>query len=321
MALARALDTLLDRLVVPGYSRIGYAVRKRVDWPETPAPGALEGRTVAITGANSGLGLAATLGAARLGAQVRMLCRDPAKGERAREQIERAVPDARLVVDECDLSDPKSVRAAAAAIRKEHAGLHGLVHNAGVLPPERTETADGHELAVATHVLGPHLLTAELRDVLAGEPDARVIFVSSGGMYAQRLRSDDPEFHRGQYDGVAAYARTKRMQVVLAQLWAAQLAEQHVAVHAMHPGWADTPGVTESLPRFARFAGPLLRTPEQGADTIVWLLAADEPGRTSGLFWHDRRPRPTSYLPLTRHSAAQAAAFWDYCSTATGVTV
>jgi len=321
MALARALDTLLDRLVVPGYSRIGYAVRRRVGWPDEPNPQALQGRAVAITGANSGLGLATALGAARLGAQVRLLCRDTAKGERARQQIERAVPTAQVVVDECDLSDPKSIRAAATTIRKEHAGLHGLVHNAGVLPPERTETADGHELTVATHVLGPHLLTAELRTVLAGEPDARVIFVSSGGMYAQRLHSDDPEFHRGQYDGVAAYARTKRMQVVLAQLWAAQLADQRVAVHAMHPGWADTPGVTESLPRFARFAGPLLRTPEEGADTIVWLLAADEPGRTSGLFWHDRRPRPTSYVPLTRHSAAQAAAFWDYCSTATGVTV
>jgi len=320
MALARALDTLLDRLVVPGYSRIGYAVRRRVDWPPAPRPDALDGRTVAITGANSGLGLAATIGAARLGAQVRMLCRDVERGERARRQVLRDCPGAHVVVDECDLSDAKSVRAAAAVIRKEHAGLHGLVHNAGVLPPQRTETADGHELTVATHVLGPHLLTAELRAVLAGEPDARVIFVSSGGMYAQRLRSDDPEFHRGEYDGVTAYARTKRMQVVLAQLWAEQLAEQHVAVHAMHPGWADTPGVTESLPRFARFAGPLLRTPEQGADTIVWLMAADEPGRTSGLFWHDRRPRPTSYVPLTRHSAAQAAAFWEYCNTATGVT-
>ena len=321
MALARALDTLLDRLVVPGYSRIGYAVRRRIDWPLTPRPDALQGRTVAITGANSGLGLAATIGAARLGAQVRMLCRDVARGERARDRVLRECPQAHLVVDECDLGDPKSVRAAAAVIRKEHAGLHGLVHNAGVLPPQRTETADGHELTVATHVLGPHLLTAELRAVLAGEPDAQVIFVSSGGMYAQRLRSDDPEFHRGEYDGVTAYARTKRMQVVLAQLWAEQLAEQHVAVHAMHPGWADTPGVTESLPRFARFAGPLLRTPEQGADTIVWLLAAEAPGRTTGLFWHDRRPRPTSYVPLTRNSAAQAAAFWDYCSTATGVTV
>ena len=321
MALARALDTLLDRLVVPGYSRLGYAVRRRTGWPPDPPKDALAGRTVAITGANSGLGLATAIGAARLGARVRMLCRDTARGERARQQVLRAWPRAEVVVDECDVSDPKSVRAAAAAIRNEHAGLHGLVHNAGVLPPQRTENADGHELTVATHVLGPHLLTAELRTVLAGEPDARVIFVSSGGMYAQRLRSDDPEYHEGEFDGVAAYARTKRMQVVLAQLWAAELAEQHVAVHAMHPGWADTPGVTDSLPRFARLAGPLLRTPAEGADTIVWLLAADEPGRTTGLFWHDRRPRPTSYLPLTRHSATQAAAFWDYCCAATGVPV
>jgi dehydrogenase/reductase SDR family member 12 len=317
MRVARGLDTLLDRLVVPGYSRLGYAAR-RSWWPADPEPGALDGRTVLITGANSGLGTATALGAARLGASVRMLCRDTRRGEQARAEILRAYPGARLKVDGCDLSDLKSVRAAAAALRNEIPGLHALVHNAGVLPESRIVTPEGHELAVATHVLGPHLLTAELRPALAAEGDARVVFMSSGGMYAQRLRSDDPEFHEGEFDGTTAYARTKRMQVVLAQLWADRLADQHVAVHAMHPGWADTPGLTDSLPRFARLARPVLRTAEQGADTAVWLLAADDPGRTTGLFWHDRRPRPTSYLPVTRHTAAQADAFWDYCVAATG---
>jgi dehydrogenase/reductase SDR family member 12 len=319
MMLAGVVDGLLDRLVVPGYSRIGYSLR-RSWWAADPRPDALRGRTVAITGANAGIGRASVLGAVRLGASVRMLCRDPARAEQARAGILRDHPGADLTVDVCDLSDLKSVRAAAAELRNQIPGLHALVHNAGVLPDTRTVTAEGHELAVATHVLGPHLLTAELRPVLAAEGDARVIFVSSGGMYAQRLRSDDPEFHEGEFTGATAYARTKRMQVVLAQLWAQRLAEQHVAVHAMHPGWARTQGVTDSLPRFARLAGPILRTAEQGADTVVWLMAADEPGRTTGLFWHDRRPRPTSYVPLTRHTLDQAEAFRDYCTAATGVS-
>jgi dehydrogenase/reductase SDR family protein 12 len=110
------------------------------------------------------------------------------------------------------------------------------------------------------------------------------------------------------------------MQVVLAELWAKRLADRHVAVHAMHPGWADTPGVTDSLPRFAKVAAPILRTAEQGADTIVWLLGSEDAAQTTGRFWHDRRPRPTSYVPLTRHRAAEAAAFWDYCVAATGVS-
>jgi dehydrogenase/reductase SDR family protein 12 len=318
MSLSRLIDTLLDRTIVPGYSRLGYMVR-RSWWPADLPAGALEGRTVAITGANSGLGQATAVGAARLGATVRMLCRDSRRGEAARAEVVATCPNADVVVDQCDLSNLKSVRAAAAHLRNELPGLHALVHNAGVLPPKRTETPEGHELTVATHVLGPHLLTSELRPALAAQGDARVVFVSSGGMYAQRLRSDDPEFYEGEYDGSTAYARTKRMQVVLAQLWGQRLADQQIAVHAMHPGWADTPGITDSLPHFAKLDGPILRTPDQGADTIVWLLAADEAGASTGLFWHDRRPRPTSYLPFTRPRAAEVAAFWDYCRAATGV--
>lgn len=313
MALTSLLDSLLDRAIVPGYSRVGYVLR-RTWWAADIPPGALTGHTVAITGANSGLGKATALGAARLGASVRLLCRDLERGRRAREDIVRQCAGAEIVVDECDLSDLKSVRAAASRLRDELPAVHALVHNAGVLPPERTETADGHELAVATHVLGPHLLTAELRPLLAAVTGARVIFVSSGGMYAQRLRIDDPEFLEGDYDGTAAYARTKRMQVVLAELWAQRLAEAGIAVHAMHPGWARTPGITDSLPRFAKVVGPILRSAEEGADTAVWLLAAEAAGATTGLFWHDRRPRPTSYLPFTRNTPDEAEKLWDYCA-------
>ena len=310
----RVVDTLLDRTIVPGYSRVGYAVRRRW-WDEELEPGDLDGHTVAITGANSGLGLATALGAARLGAAVRLLCRDAGRGDAARAEIVAACPGASVVVDVCDLSSLASVTAAAARLRTDLPSLRALVHNAGVLPPERTETPEGHELTVATHVLGPHLLTSELRPLLSADTDARVVFVSSGGMYTQPLRIDDPEFQLGDYDGTVSYARTKRMQVVLAQLWAEHL--PGVSVHAMHPGWAQTRGITDSLPRFARVVGPILRSADEGADTAVWLMAAGWPGTTTGLFWHDRRPRPTSYLPFTRHSTQEAQRLWDYCAVST----
>ena len=98
------------------------------------------------------------------------------------------------------------------------------------------------------------------------------------------------------------YARTKRAEVILTEIWAEQLAGTGVVVHAMHPGWSDTPGVRSSLPRFYAVTRPLLRTPAEGADTIVWLGAAAEPGRSSGRFWHDRRPRPTHRLRWTRET-------------------
>lgn len=316
--LTRGLDVALDRLVVPGYTRIGPALR-RTWWPADPPADALAGSVVAVTGANSGLGKATALGAARLGAEVRMLCRSVDRGAAARDEILREVPGAVLHVDECDLSSLEAVREVGAELARQVPSLHALVHNAGVMPPERTETPEGHELTLATHVLGPHILTEALRGSLAADGDGRVVFVSSGGMYTQSLDSEDPEFTRGPYTPTAAYARTKRMQVHLAEAWARELARDGVSAHSSHPGWADTPGVQTSLPGFSKALGPLLRSPESGADTTVWLLAAPEGHRTTGLFWHDRAPRPTHHVSRPAPSAEQVRRLWRFCVETTGV--
>jgi hypothetical protein len=117
---------------------------------------------------------------------------------------------------------------------------------------------------------------------------------------------DDLRSEPGDYDGAAVYARTKRAEVIFTELWAERLAGTGIFVHSMHPGWADTPGLASSLPGFHRLAKPLLRTPEQGADTIVFLGAAGEPARSSGLLWHDRRPRPTHRVAWTPRDAPGA---------------
>lgn len=313
----RVLDTALDRAVVPGYSKIGYSVRSRF-WPADPPPGALEGHTALVTGANSGLGKATVAGLARLGATVHMVVRDREKGTAARAEVLAVEPDAHLEVEVCDVADLTSVRAFAEEFLAAHGSLDVLIHNAGTLPPRRAETADGNEVTVATHVFGPFLLTALLRPALA-QARGRVVFVTSGGMYTAPLRVDDPQSALGAFSGTRAYARTKRMQVVLAEQWAAQLDSDGVVVHSMHPGWADTPGVTASLPGFNRVMGPLLRSPDQGADTVVWLAGAPEPARMTGRFWHDRRDRPTHLAPWTRERPEQRAALWDLCVARTGV--
>jgi NAD(P)-dependent dehydrogenase (short-subunit alcohol dehydrogenase family) len=317
---SRGLDLVLDRSVVLGYTRIGPAVR-RTWWPDDPAPGALAGTVVAVTGANSGLGKATVLGAARLGAEVRMLCRDVDRGNAARREILLEVPDAILHVDRCDLSDLGAVREAGAELARKVPRLRALVHNAGIMPPERTETPEGHEMTLATHVLGPHVLTDALRAPLAAEGNGRVVFVVSGGMYTQPLHIEDPEYTRGAYKPATAYARTKRMQVHLTQEWARELADEGVTVHSMHPGWSDTPGVQTSLPTFRRITGPLLRSAEEGADTTVWLLAAPEAHEHTGLLWHDRRPRPTSYLSRTEPTPDQVRRLWDFVVATTRVPV
>jgi NAD(P)-dependent dehydrogenase (short-subunit alcohol dehydrogenase family) len=138
-------------------------------------------------------------------------------------------------------------------------------------------------------------------------------------MYTQKLDTSDIEYTRGDYSGTTAYARTKRMEVHLAEEWARRLAGEGVAAHSTHPGWAATPGLTEALPGFTRLVRPLLRTAESGADTTVWLLAAPEGHATSGMFWHDRAPRPTSHITHAAPSAEEVRHLWEAVVDTTGV--
>lgn len=314
--LARAVDAALDRSVVLGYTTIGLAVRRALPgWPADPPPGALVGRHVLVTGASSGLGTATAEGLAALGATVHLLVRDEAKGSAVADRIRAAHPGSVLRLWRCDVADLDDVRRFAAAFTDEVAALHAVVHNAGVMPPTRTESPQGHELSMAVHLIGPVVMTEALRGVLAG---GRVVLVSSGGMYAQRLPADDPDFVRGDYSPTTAYARSKRWQVEMAPFLADRWAADGITVATMHPGWADTPGVQESLPRFRTITRPVLRDDRQGADTSVW-LAAVEPSPPTGRFWHDRVERPTSLLPSTRADAQTLDRAWGWLRIAAGL--
>ena len=295
-AASRLVDTALDRSVVLGFSSVGPAVRRRLPgWPADPAPGSLTGTVAAVTGATSGLGLATARGLAALGATVHLVVRDEEKGRRVRDELFAAVPGASVVVDRCDLGDLDDVRSLGERLAGELERLDVLVHNAGAMPPERTESPQGHELTMSLHVLAPVLLTDLLAPVLGD--DARVLFVTSGGMYGQRLVEDDLEYERGDYSPTTAYARSKRLQVELLPLL--QRRWPSTSVYATHPGWADTPGVQTSLPRFRQVMRPVLRDADGGAETTVW-LAATEPAPDGGTLWHDRRQRSFHLLPTTR---------------------
>lgn len=305
---AGLLDTVLDRTVAPGYSRAGFAVRRRLPgWPADPAPDALAGRHALVTGASSGLGTQTAGELAGLGAHVHLVVRDRAKGEGVRAELASVHGD-RFTVHVCDLGDLDAVSALADDLVAADLPLAALVHNAGALPAERTESPQGHELTMALHVLSPVLLTERLAPGLAAHR-TRVVLVTSGGMYAQRLRDDDPEYLQGEYSGTTAYARSKRVQVellpVLQRRWA------QLGVYATHPGWADTPGVLESLPRFHALTRPVLRDLHQGADTTVWLCAVD-PAPEGGSLWHDRRQRPVALTRTTRSTPDQVDRVWTW---------
>jgi len=160
----------------------------------------------------------------------------------------------------------------------------------------------------ALHVLGPVALTEALLPRLRGSVrEPRVIFITSGGMYTQALHLDDLEYTQGKYSGATAYARSKRAQVELLETFSRAWAP--VRVYATHPGWADTPGVQDSLPAFRAATKPILRDAAAGADTTVWLSAVQPAPRTATL-WHDRHSRPTHMLPTTPASRGDRARLW-----------
>ncbi len=307
------LDRALDRTVLPGYSRVGYRLRGL--GRDEPFRGRLHGKTALVTGGSSGIGEAICEGFATAGCRVGMLVRDRARGEEAVTRIGSRVPAASeaIGVEACDLSDLSAIRRFAEAFQARDECLDLLVHNAAVLPAARTYTQEGIELTFATNVLGPFLLTSLLLPALLAARESRVIAVSSGGMYTARLDSTDPQLDDQPFDGSRFYAHTKRAQVALNRSWAERVPAERIAFHAMHPGWADTPGLRSSLPRFRRAMRPLLRDARQGADTVIWLGTTPKLVPATCGFWHDRVPRPEHRLRSTKETAEDRGRLWREC--------
>jgi dehydrogenase/reductase SDR family protein 12 len=289
-------DVLLEATIAGSWSRAGILARRAIGpWPEPPR---IDGATVVVTGASSGIGRAAAGQLAALGAEVVLVGRDRARLAEAADASggEAIVAD---LVERAQLDE---------LVRRlsERKRIDGVVHNAGALFPERRTDPDGVELTVATHVLAPFRLARALKPRLAG---AVSVVVSSGGMYTARLEMDQLEMPPGAYRGAVAYARAKRAQVVLAGEWARR---GWFRSYSMHPGWVATPGVSAGLPRFSRL-GPALRTPDEGADTITWLVACGlGPEPPAEGFYFDRRRRGEHYRPGTA-AGDSAATLWDWC--------
>jgi NAD(P)-dependent dehydrogenase (short-subunit alcohol dehydrogenase family) len=298
------VDGAAELSVVGSFSRVGIALRRGGFVDDIPD---LRGRRVVITGATSGIGLCAASALAARHADVVLVGRDPRKLALAQQQV----PSSTTL--RCDLSDLDDVAALGRALRAAPPDV--LVHNAGLLAAERVLTRQGHEQCFAVHVLAPFLLDRLLADRLAA--GARVVWVTSGGMYTQRLDPVACEARTGRYDGVEAYAQQKRAQVLLSEDLATSLQPRGVTSNAMHPGWATTPGLDRGLPTFARVMGPLLRSPEEGADTLVWLCASPAVHAITGRLFHDRRPRRTEILPGTHHPPAVREALVARCTALT----
>ncbi|XP_035706398.1 dehydrogenase/reductase SDR family member 12 isoform X2 [Folsomia candida] len=260
-----------------------------------------------ITGANSGLGYSTALEIAKKNGTVHMVCRNAVSGEQAKHAIVKESKNSNVHLHIVDLSKPKDVVKFAKRFAHAHSRLDVLINNAGCLLNERVRTEDGLDANFATNTLGYYLMTREMLGLLSKSEDPRVLMVSSGGMYTQKLDHEDFNFDRWRkYDGVIVYAQNKRQQVVMCE----EFAKSHPNIFfaSMHPGWANTPGVRKSIPDFYERHKSQLRTPQEGSDTLVWLAVA--PAKViqkfgSGNFFQDRAVCST-HLPLAWTKSSEA---------------
>jgi NAD(P)-dependent dehydrogenase (short-subunit alcohol dehydrogenase family) len=246
---------------------------------------------------------------------VYLLVRNGERGAAARARIIEQTGNPEVYLEAIDLSNLASVRACADRIKASVRRVDILINNAGDAFEARELSADGVEMTFATNVLGPFALTNALLPLLLlrDSTPARVINVSSGGMYLARLDVNDLYSERKKYDELMAYAQSKRALMMLTELWAAQLDRSRVTVNCMHPGWVDTPLLQTGLPAFRQTMRPILRTPAEGADTIVWLAVAREVESITGRFWFDRRERAAYKVPLTKSSPEDYRKLWTEC--------
>lgn len=276
------------------FTRFGYLSGRRI-W--RPMSERLEGQHVVLTGANSGIGLAAAIDLAAAGAALTLVVRSQAKAENTAEIIAAETGRTDIAFELADLSLMSDTQALIARLLAANRKIDVLINNAGALFNEHSCTDEGLEQSYALLLLSPWRLTEALKPLLITTcGPARVINVVSGGMYAERLNLKRLNMAAEGYRGARAYAQCKRALSVLTEIWADRWADDNIVVNAMHPGWSDTPGVQKSLPLFRRITRLVLRSHKEGADTIVWMARSKQAALSSGKLFLDREPRSTYLL-------------------------
>ncbi|MGI9666349.1 MAG: SDR family NAD(P)-dependent oxidoreductase [Acidimicrobiia bacterium] len=249
-------------------------------------------QNVLITGGNSGIGAAAAEGLAAAGARVTITARDIAKGKAAAAKIEDSTGSA-IEVLELDLADLESVRRSADEFQSNHDSLAVLVNNAGGFFGSRSVTPDGFETTLGTNYLGPFLFTNLLTDLLISSAPSRIINVASSahGAASDGIRFDDL-MAEDSYKMMPVYGHSKLANILHARQLDTQLGASGVHAFSMHPGVVRTSigqgGDSWLVALGVQLLRWRLRTPDEGADTIIWLATTPELPNPAGGYFEDR---------------------------------
>ncbi|CAA9487632.1 MAG: hypothetical protein AVDCRST_MAG25-3181 [uncultured Rubrobacteraceae bacterium] len=255
---------------------------------ENPGMG---GKVALVTGGTSGIGKATAMALAAMGADVVVVGRDRERGESAAAEI-RDQTGARVDLALADLASRAGVRGLVDEFRRRYDRLDVLVNNAGLVQSTRTETPDGLETTFATNHLAPFLLTNLLLDMLKESAPSRVVTVSSEAERWGNIDFDDLQSKK-RYRGFPVYGMTKLANIMFTYELAERLEGTGVTATCMHPGAVNTRfGTNNRGPMTILFRAfkPFMRTPEQGADTVIWLATSLDVEGVSGRYYADRKP-------------------------------
>jgi NAD(P)-dependent dehydrogenase (short-subunit alcohol dehydrogenase family) len=254
----------------------------------------LEGKVAIVTGANTGIGKATALGLAKQGATVVLGCRNVAKGEAARAEIQAESGNDKVRMLQLDLADTFSIRAFAAAVRSQFPRLDILINNAGLMTRNRSTTAQGIETTFGVNHLGTFLLTLELLPLLEASRPSRVVVVASDLHYKARIDWEDLGAERHSFSGSTAYNQSKLANVLFTKALARRLEGKGVTVNAVHPGVVTTEIVREYPKLLVKVFQLFTISPEKGARTSIHVATSPELENVSGSYFAASKEKPAS---------------------------
>jgi len=278
----------------------------------------MKNKVVLVTGANSGIGRAASLALAKMGATIVMVARNKERGEAARAEIIKESQNNSVDLLLADLSSLKSVRQLATEFQKKYSKLHVLINNAGLFNQRRHVTTDGYEDTFATNYLAPFVLTNLQLDLLKASAPSRIINVSSVGHYNGHINFDDLNLEK-EYGGWKAYGQSKLALILFTHELAKKLQGTGVTVNAVHPGTVATNiwsrplgpvGFIMALPKL------FMTTPRQGAETIVYLASSPNAKDLNGEYLEKLRVKKSSN---ESYDEGIAQRLWDVSARLTGL--
>jgi NAD(P)-dependent dehydrogenase (short-subunit alcohol dehydrogenase family) len=275
----------------------------------------MEGKICLITGANSGIGKETAKALAKMNAIVVMLCRDKARGEEAKKEIIEQTGNKNVDLILCDLSSQEAIREFVSEFKNKYQNLHVLINNAGVMLKNRELSVDGFEMNFAVHVIGPFLLTNLLLDILKNSAPSRIINVTSAAHRTAKMDLEDLQSENKKYRLFTVYGRSKLQEMLLSYELSRKLEGTGVTANTVHPGVVAT-NLGRDQSKFSQwFARKIFKSPEEGAETSIYLASSPDVEGITGKYFINKEPRQSSEESYNEEHAQK---LWKICADITG---